>query len=203
MDVFGLWKRKKPARICTEDPDYAETRRKILEFNRKFNLYLLVAVFYGLFFINYIDILTAAGPDYHLWLAAMYFFPFVLFSLLYPRNWALSVGLGLIASLMNDVFYGSVKYLIGLPIDLSSYYHLWLIPGGTILFNADLGFTQFPIYSWMMALSIYLRVVLVVLLLRGWKSQAKIRCLEDKGKNKSFGQLLKDTFGYYTLKLKY
>jgi hypothetical protein len=62
------------------------------------------------------------------------------------KNWKLPVGLGLITSLINDVFYGFMKDLIGMPYDLGRYYSLW-----------------------MMALSIYLRIAVVVGLLWSWK----------------------------------
>lgn len=137
---------------------------------------IVFSVLYGLIFINYIDIVLPGGATsgYHLWLVLMYFLPFAGFSLLNLKNWKLTVGLGLIASLMNDVFYGLTKYLIGIPYDLTRYYSLWLIPQNTILFNLNLGFTVLPVYSWMMALSIYARIIPVVLLLWSWKKQAAI-----------------------------
>lgn len=48
------------------------------------------------------------------------------------KNWKLTVGLGLLASLMNDVFYGLTKYLIGIPYDLTYYYSNWLVPQNTL-----------------------------------------------------------------------
>lgn len=110
------------------------------------------------------------------------------------KNWNLTLGLGLTASLMNDVFYGSMKYLVGIPYNLSHYYSLWLIPQNTVLFNLNLGFTTIPVYSWMMALSIYGRIFLIFVLLRGWKSQTKIGGFSDAGE-KGFWALLKRNFG--------
>lgn len=122
----------------------------------------------------------------------MYFFPFVALTIFDFRNWQLTVGLGLVASLMNDVFYGLVKFLVGIPIDLVRYYGLWLIPSGTLLFNLNLGFTDIPVYSWMMALSIYGRIALIFLLLWTWKAQAKIRCLNEPPKKRNYGNWLKN-----------
>ncbi len=141
----------------------------------KLYLIIIFSVFYGLVFINYIDIITAGGAiyGYHLWLVLMYFLPFAGFSMLDLKNWKLTVGLGLLASLMNDVFYGLTKYLIGIPYDLTHYYSNWLIPQNTLLFNLNLGFTVLPVYSWMMALSIYARIIPIVLLLYSWKKHAK------------------------------
>jgi len=133
--------------------------------------YLVVfAIIYGLFFINYIDILTSgANSGYHLWLMLMYFLPFVGFSMLNLKNLQLTLGLGLTASIMNDVFYGGIKYLFGISPDINRYYSNWLIPQGTHLFDLNLGFTILPVYSWMMALSIYIRIAVVVALLWNWK----------------------------------
>ncbi len=128
------------------------------------------AVVYGLVFINYIDIASSGATyGYHMWLVLMYFLPFVGFSMLNLKNWKLTLGLGLTASLMNDVFYGGVKFLFGMPLDVNWYYSQWLIPQGTLLFNLNLGFTVIPVYSWLMALSIYARVAVVAGLLWSWK----------------------------------
>ena len=147
-------------------------------------LYFLVifAVLYGLVFINYIDIASSGlNYAYHLWLVLMYFLPFVGFSMLNLKNWKLTIGLGLITSLMNDVFYGSIKYLIGMPENLTRYYNLWLIPQNAPLFNLNLGFTVMPVFSWMMALSIYLRIAVVVGLLWNWKLAQTKSKFKEKG----------------------
>jgi hypothetical protein len=136
----------------------------------KIGFLVVFAVVYGLVFINYIDIASSgANSGYHMWLMLMYFLPFVGFSVLNLKNWSLTVGLGLTASLMNDVFYGAIKYLFGMPLDINRYYSNWLIPQGTHLFDLNLGFTVLPVYSWMMAISIYLRIAVVAALLWDWK----------------------------------
>ncbi len=128
------------------------------------------AAVYGLVFINYIDVVSSGFTyGYHMWLALMYFLPFVGFSMFNLKNWGLTVGLGLFASLMNDVFYGLTKYISGTSYDLNRYYSLWLIPQGEKLFTLNLGFTEITVYSWMMALSIYIRIAVVVGLLWYWK----------------------------------
>jgi CheY-like chemotaxis protein len=149
------------------------------DFDRKFILYLVFAVVYGFVFINYIDVLSGGYEGYHLWLVIMYFFPFATLSMFFPRNLQLTIGLGLLVSLMNDVFYGVVRNLMGFPLDLTWYYHNWLIPGGTALFNLNLGFTVIPVFSWMMALSIYIRIIVVLILLIIWNIQAKTRYLNQ------------------------
>jgi hypothetical protein len=135
-------------------------------------LYFLItfAAVYGLVFINYIDIAcSGSNYGYHLWLIAMYFLPFVGFSLFNLKNWQLTVSLGLITSLMNDVFYNIIRYLIGMPINLPRYYSLWFIPQNVALFHLNLGFADIQVMSWMMALSIYARIACVIGLLWIWK----------------------------------
>jgi hypothetical protein len=172
-------------KTCVEDPSYAETRKTIQALEKKFKLYIVFSVVYGLVFINWIDIVYS-GYGYHIWLTVMYFVPFAALSIFFPRNWQLTIGLGLIASLMNDVFYELAKYAIGIPTDLNRYYSLWLIPGNEALFKLNLGFTLIQVYSWMMALSIYGRILIVYFLMRAWKAQAKIRCLTEVPKKRSF-----------------
>jgi hypothetical protein len=72
--------------------------------------------------------MTPGGYAYHLWLIAMCFAPFVIFSLVDRRDWRLTISLGFISSLMNDMFYGPAAYIAGKSIDQFWYYELWLIP---------------------------------------------------------------------------
>jgi len=97
----------------------------------------------------------------------MYFAPFIVYLILRPGDWKLAASLGLLSSLMNDVFYGPIKYLIGQNIDLCRYYFLWLVPTGEPLFNLNFGFFRVQVFSWMMALSIYARIILICLFLTG------------------------------------
>ena len=136
-------------------------------------MYLAFAVVYGFVLVNYIDNVSGGFSGYHLWLIVMYFFPFATLSFSFPKNWTLSVGLGLVASLMNDVFYGVIRSLMGFPVDLRWYFTSWLVPGNTFLFNLNLGFAVVAVVSWMMAFSIYAGIAAVFFLLRNWKRQAK------------------------------
>lgn len=185
--MFFRHKNDTHEKACIEDPKHEETRVAIQYYERRFKILVVISVIYGLFFINYIDIITYAKPIYHLWLFVMYFFPFIILTVLYPRNWALTLGLGLIASLMNDVFYGLLRVLsgIGLPYSLPHYYYLWFIPSDEFLFDADIGFAVLPIYSWVMSISIYARIAAVVALFWIWRSQAKRRCLNEAQKTAS------------------
>lgn len=167
-----------------EDTKKAERQRAYRAFNKRFYIYVIVSILYGLVFVNYIDNITPGGiyGGYHLWLTIMYFFPFIILTISFPRNWQLTIGLGLLASIMNDVFYGAVRSLMGIPIDLNRYYNLWLIPSGTLLFHLNLGIAEIPVYSWLMSLTIYLRIVLVIVLLWRWRQQAKTRFLKQSTK---------------------
>ncbi len=168
-----LWdplKAKKDSSLPAINPSIKAKLGLTRGFEGKLPFLIAFAVIYGLVFINYIDIAsTGLNYGYHMWLVFMYFVPFAGFSLLNFKNLPLTLSLGLLTSLMNDVFYGAVKYLVGIPYDLGRYYSLWLIPQNTQLFSLDLGFTVTPVYSWMMALSIYIRIGVVVGLLWSWR----------------------------------
>jgi hypothetical protein len=170
-----------------EDEKNAERQRAFKAFNKRFYIYVILSILYGLIFVNYIDNIISGGlyGGYHLWLTIMYFFPFLILTISFPRNWQLTIGLGLLASLMNDVFYGLIRSFMGYPLDLNWYYNLWLIPSGTLLFHLNLGIAVIPVYSWLMSLTIYVRVLLVVVLLWRWRRQAKTRYLEQPKERKN------------------
>jgi hypothetical protein len=139
-------------------------------FDGKLRFLIAFAVIYGLVFINYIDIISPGGLDYgyHLWLVLMYFLPFMALLISDLKNWKLTVGLGLLVSLMNDIFYHLVKYSFGMNVDLLNAYSLWLVPQNRVLFNLNLGLAVIPIASWMMASSIYVRIAITFITLRRW-----------------------------------
>jgi hypothetical protein len=111
----------------------------------------------------------------------MYFFPFFsLAALNFSLNFRLTLSLGLIVSLMNDLFYYPIGYLFGVHSNLARYYTLWLIPSNTPLFNLNFGFAVFRVFSWMMALAIYGRIALVCIMLRAWKIQTNAKCVNGK-----------------------
>jgi hypothetical protein len=149
------------------------TKQKLAHFVKtKKTLFLIIfAVVYGFIFINYIDIITngSSNSGYHLWLVLMYFVPFAILSVMDIKNWKLTLGLGLLTSVINDVFYGVMRNVMGVPYDLATYYNLWLIPQSKVLFSLNLGFMSIPVQSWMMAASIYLRFGVVFALLEGYK----------------------------------
>lgn len=160
---------KKPQTTKQTIADATKTKKKLF--------LILFAVVYGLVFINYIDIITngSSNSGYHLWLVLMYFVPFGILSVLDIKNWKLTLGLGLLASVMNDFFYGLMRTVMGAPLDLGTYYNLWLIPQSKFLFTLNLGFTTIPVESWMMAASIYLRFGAVYALLDGYKHLSNLQ----------------------------
>jgi hypothetical protein len=132
----------------------------------------LYSFIYGTVFINWIDLFAGPShvPGYHLWLAAMYFLPFiVVFVFRGLGDWELTLGFGLFASLMNDLLYYTVgKWLFGFSVNLVEWYRCQLLPVCDKPFHFDFLFFEVKPYPWLMPLSIYARIVLTYLLLRKW-----------------------------------
>lgn len=125
---------------------------------------------YGLFSINYIDLAMEGSnvPGYHLWLLISYFAPFVPLLLFFGlEDWGLVASLGLTVSLMNDLFYYPVGMLMfQRSVNLNDWYSQQLgfkgfSSAGWIF---DAGIFRVPVASWMMGLTIYLRIVIIVAL---------------------------------------
>jgi len=129
---------------------------------------------YGLFQINYIDLIVpgARFAGYHLWLVILYFAPFLpLLFLLGFDDWELVLSLGLIASLMNDLFYYPVGMLyFGKEIDLLNWYMRQFGLKGWYDPKYKFDFLLFKItpYSWLMGLTIYLRIIITILVCWKW-----------------------------------
>jgi len=133
---------------------------------------LLYSFIYGTFFVNWIDLFV--GPDrvpgYHLWLAFIYFAPFITVLLLYgTRDWELTLGFGLFTSLMNDLLYYVVgRYVFGIPVNLAEWYRCQLLPVCDKPIRFDFLFFKVKPYPYLMPLSIYARAVVTYLLLYKW-----------------------------------
>ena len=132
---------------------------------------LIYSSIYGLILINYIDLITPGAPAYHLWLIFMYFAPFIpILFLLGFDDWELVLSLGLLASLMNDLFYYPIgRLLLGRQVDLLEWYKFqlgleWCTPSWTF----QGGIFTFQVTSILMGLSIYLRILIIVLLSWRW-----------------------------------
>jgi len=134
---------------------------------------LVYSIIYGLIFINWIDLIPKAyGYGYHAWLILMYFMPFIVMVIIRGfENWEVAISLGLLSSLMNDLFYAPVGMLLGWVkgVDLAEWYKFQLgFKGWEIGWYADFGVFRVPVYSWLMGLTIYLRIVAVTLLMWRW-----------------------------------
>ncbi|MEM4430668.1 MAG: hypothetical protein QXM08_05855 [Thermofilaceae archaeon] len=134
---------------------------------------LVYSMIYGLIHVNYIDLFTPGTniPGYHLWLICLYFAPFVpILFVLGFKNWELLVSMGLVASLMNDLFYYPVgNLLLGRSYDLvECYLFQFGFKGFYVKWTANFGFALVPVSSLLMAATIYMRVIATVLLLWKW-----------------------------------
>jgi hypothetical protein len=89
------------------------------------------------------------------------------------KNWDLFLALGLLSSLMNDLFYAPMSnYFFGGSYNLSEWFLQQLgFRGNIVIYHFQGGFFTFPVTSWLMGLSIYLRILLIFFLLRNWLSK--------------------------------
>jgi hypothetical protein len=136
--------------------------------------FLIYSLIYGLFFINIIDINIRSFFWYHWVLIFLEFLPFLVICLILGwKNWDLFLALGLLSSLMNDLFYAPMSnYFFGGSYNLSEWFLQQLgFRGNIVIYHFQGGFFTFPVTSWLMGLSIYLRIVLIFFLLRNWLSK--------------------------------
>ncbi len=152
-------------------------RAFIVASKRRWEVYLkliVLSAIYGAFWVNPVD-LSGLGQSlsyYHLWLIALYFAPTIgLFAFYGFKDWELYLAVGLLVSLMNDLLYYPVALLMHLRsgVDLLDWYMLQLgFKGWQVDFWFEGGIFKFPVYSWAMGLSIYLRIIFVILLSERW-----------------------------------
>ncbi len=131
------------------------------------------SIAYGLLAVNYIDLVVPGAriPGYHLWLMAMYIAPFATILLIYGiRCWGLAVALGLLASLMNDLFYYPVGILFfRMKVDLVEWYKFQLgLKGWERHWDMNMGLIMVPIHSITLAASIYVRAIIVIVIIIKW-----------------------------------
>ena len=126
---------------------------------------------YGLFIINIIDLTTKIFPGYHLYLTTLYFFPFIIVCLTIGfDDWELLMGLGILSSLMNDLFYAPIGNIIGWTnYNLTEWYKWQLgLYGLDVKWYFNGGIFTIPVSSILMGLSIYTRIVIAYLVLLKW-----------------------------------
>ena len=132
---------------------------------------LIYAFIYGLFMINIIDLTVKTFWGYHIFLILMYFFPFFIACLILGfDDWELLASLGLLSSLMNDLFYAPIgNIFFHINYDLREWYAWQLGFGGaSVKWYFQGGFFTIPVSSILMGLSIYARIALVYVILRKW-----------------------------------
>jgi uncharacterized membrane protein HdeD (DUF308 family) len=137
---------------------------------------VVFAAFYGIIFVNWIDLFNGGAyiyvvPGYHIWVIIAYMIPFgVLLVIQGRKDWELALSLGLLASLGNDLCYFVVgDAFFGFHVNLLDWYaHQFGLYGSTTLFVFNGGFFSFGVPSWLMGVSIYARIAVVLLSLRRW-----------------------------------
>jgi hypothetical protein len=126
---------------------------------------------YGLFVINILDLTVRGFWGYHLFLILLYFLPFLAVGLVVGfEYWRLLLGLGLLTSLMNDLFYGFIGNALGWTHYQLKQWMAWQFGfyGTEVKWYFNGGFFKIPVSSLLMGTSIYARIVAVYFLLRGW-----------------------------------
>jgi len=137
---------------------------------------VVFAAFYGIIFVNWIDLFNGGAyiyvvPGYHIWVIIAYMIPFgVLLVIQGRKDWELALSLGLLASLGNDLAYFVVgDAFFGFQVNLLDWYaHQFGLYGNTTLFTFNGGVFSFSVPSWLMGLSIYARIAVVLVSLRRW-----------------------------------
>lgn len=130
---------------------------------------VIFSLLYGIFYVNFIDIITPGSsiPGYHLWLMILYFIPFLSLLIIYGlRMWKIIVFLAFIVSLMNDLLFYPVKLLF---FQKSPNLYEWYLfqlgfKGTTTAWTFNAAFLTIPVTSILMGLTIYLRVAIIMLL---------------------------------------
>ena len=139
----------------------------VKEFLAKFFLFSFI---YGAVFVNWLDVFKHEMWGYHLWLICMYFLPAGVLLAFDRSFWIehidLLIAFGLMSSLWNDIFYGVWAWLLH-GRDLIEFFE-WQFGMGDGEWYASLGFTSIPVTSQFMALTIYLRAIVILVLLTEW-----------------------------------
>jgi hypothetical protein len=127
--------------------------------------------FYGGLVVNWIDLFGSPKmPGYHLWLAIIYFSPFLVILVLKGlEDWELAISYGLTSSLLNDLLYYVVgRYLFGFRVDLLEWCRCQLLPVCDKPVYFDFLLFRVKPYPHLMPLSIYARAIAVYVLLYKW-----------------------------------
>jgi len=124
---------------------------------------------YGIIFINLYDCLFPRFLGYHFFLLIVYVAPYIPLMAMRRIDIFNLIWLGVLISLCNDIFFFFIAKAVGKKeCSIVWYYSNWLIPQGTYLGRWDFLFFKLDVYSWIMALSIYARVVFLIIA-RSWR----------------------------------
>jgi len=131
---------------------------------------LIYSAIYGLFQVNYIDLIVPGTryAGYHLWLTTLYFAPFIPL-LFVGVDWKLVLSMGLLVSLINDLlYYPSAILLFDRKVDLWRFYlrQLGLMGWQSPEWNLNFLFFSVKPYSWLMGLTVYIRITIATICLK-------------------------------------
>lgn len=153
--------------------------RITVEISRKRLLLLLIYfIFYGVFIINVIDLNILSSGWFHIFLILLCFYPSIGILLISKlRNWNLALALGLLVSLMNDLFFAPIGNLLSASnYNLLDWYmrqlgfqglkQFWTFQGGIITFKVT---------SIAIGLSVYARLIVVIYLLVRYKKSNRYK----------------------------
>ena len=137
-------------------------------------LLIILAVIYGAFIVNYFDVLIKPEPPgYPFFLLAIEFFPFI--PVLLEGDWKLFLALGLIVSVVNDIFYTPfATFFLGKAVDLAESILAQFGYMGSYNWTANWALFKIEVTGIMMRISLFIRIILIVLLLTSRSKYCKI-----------------------------
>ncbi|RLG44402.1 MAG: hypothetical protein DRN78_00180 [Thermoproteota archaeon] len=126
-------------------------------------LLIALAIIYGGFFVNYIDLRVAGDvPGYHLYLLVLYAIPFIPVLIL-KGDISLFVLLYMITSLMNDLLYAPMAVVLtGFPSDRLAYAIEYQFTNSSWYF--DMGYASIPVTGESLLLSVIARILIIALI---------------------------------------
>ncbi len=130
---------------------------------------------YGIFIVNLYDALTPMFVGASLLIIIIYVAPYLPMFFRGKLDLRNLIWLGILISLFNDIFFFFIASLVGTRKLTGTwfnsaiwYYSNWLLPQQTFLGVWDFLFFKLRVYSWMMALSIYARIIFLILT-KSWR----------------------------------
>lgn len=126
---------------------------------------------YGAILVNRFDLRPPSfvvGPDYDLFLMALYFLPGILVAIFYRNVWLIPL-VGLAVSLMNDMIYEPAGVIWGVrtmrSINANWYLQqLGFLGSEKVILTLSFGIVSVPVTSLLMGISVYVRASIVVIL---------------------------------------